>query len=252
MRAAWTTAAALLVAMGASGGQLVDLSGTWAMVQVFPQIAVLPLIGQVQRTSVVGALVHVQQEGCTVTMIDYPCFTLVDHGSALVEVEFPEAFIRSLIPPVRTATLTQLPDGIRFDQPTCTEVRGAILDDPANDPLPTDAHDEQGLDQDRDGRPGMTVHITILGALSGEAYVVQRIRYSLTGWLIGADRVEGLIDWTIEQTLLGTTNPLFRTDALDSPHPDPARHRFVMVRAGPAWDCETTRARLREILGPDH
>jgi len=229
--------------------ELPDMVGTWAMVQVFPQIAVLPFAGEVRRTSIVAQFVEVTQDGAALTMIDRYCFTNVDDGTPIVRTEIPASFIASLRPTARTATLRETDEGISFEQPPYLEVRGALLDDPASDPLPTDPLDPRVVDQDGDARPGMTVRVTVLGIVQGETYVVQRVWYRLTGSMVDAGRIEGRIEWTDEQTVLDATNPLLKADTIGYPDPDPAAHRFVMVRVDPSWTCDTLRERLEEILG---
>ena len=237
------------VCVGAAAADLPDLAGTWAMVQVYPQIAILPVAGEVLRSSSVAQFVEMEQDDSMLTMFDSYCFTDVKDGTPLVRTEIPESFMASLAPQPRFALLVDQAPGLRFEATTYVEVRGAILDDPASDPLPTDPADPRVIDQDGDGHPGMTVRVAILSIIQGETYVVQRVSYRLSGTVIGPDRIEGTIEWSDEQTVLGATNPLLETNTVGLLDPDPQAHRFVMVRVDPSWDCETLRERLPEILG---
>lgn len=234
----------------AGAAEIPDLSGTWAMVQVFPQIAVLPLAGEVPRSSTVVQFVDVAQDGETLTMRDRYCFTVVDDGTPLVKTEIPDAFMSALVPTPRIAVLRASDEGVAFQAANYVEVRGATLDDPVADPLPLDPLDPRVIDQDGDGQPGMTVRVTVLGIVKGETYIVQRVQYRLTGWVAGPDRIEGRIEWTDEQVVLAATNALLEADTIGRHDPDPAAHRFVMVRVDPEWTCETLRERLSEILEP--
>jgi hypothetical protein len=240
----------LLLAVSCSAGaaEIPDLTGTWAMAQIYPQTAVLPLAGEVPRSSTVVQFVDVAQDGETLTMYDRYCFTVVDDGTPLVKTEIPQAFMAALVPTLRTAVLRVTDQGVAFEAADYVEVRGAVLDNPAADPLPLDPLDPRVIDQDGDGQPGMTVRVTVLGIVKGETYIVQRVQYRLTGWVIGADRIEGRIEWTDEQVVLAATNPLLEADTIGRHDPDPAAHRFVMVRVDPEWTCETLRERLSEIL----
>jgi len=154
----------------------------------------------------------------------------------------------SLVPAARSAILVEQTGSLHFESSTYVEVRGALLEDPVSDPLPTDPEDPRVIDQDEDGEPGMTVRITLLGILEGETYVVQRMSYRLSGVVVGSDRIEGTIEWSDEQTVLGATNPLLKAETVGTLDPDPAAHRFVMVRVDETWTCETLRERLGEIL----
>jgi len=246
------TALTLLLALAISCGaiaELPDLTGTWAMIQVYPQIAILPMAGEVPRSSMVAQFVEITQSGSVLTMRDTYCFTDVDDGTPLVETVIPEAFMASLVPGPRTAIFVEQTGSVRFEAATYVEVRGAILDDPLSDPLPMEASDSRVFDQDGDGNPGMTVHVTILGLVEGETYVVQRVSYRLSGTVIDRGRIEGTIEWSDEQVVLGATNALLEADTIGLLDPDPAAHRFVMVRVDESWTCETLRDRLDEIIG---
>jgi len=225
------------------------LSGTWAMIQIYPQTAVLPFAGEVARSSLVAQIVTIVQTGSSLLMLDRYCFTDVDDGTLLVDTEIPKAFMASLAPEPRYAELRETEEGVRFEQSPYVEVRGAILQNPAEDPLPTDVDDPQVFDQDGDGQPGMTVRVTVLGIVEGETFIVQRVRYRLLGFVTGTDRIEGRIEWADEQVVLEATNELLKTDTIGAPAPDPEASRFVMVRADATWTCETLRERLPELLG---
>jgi hypothetical protein len=218
------------------------------MVQVFPEIARLPIAGEVERMSIVAQFVQVDQVGTALTMFDSYCFTDVRDGTPLVSTIIPEAFMASLTPTARSATLIPQTSSVLLESSFYVEVRGALLEDPASDPLPTESQDPRVVDQDGDGHPGMTVRVTILGILEGETYVVQRVRYRLSGVLVETGRVEGTIAWTDEQSVLGATNPLLEVDTVGMHHPDPAAHRFVMIRVDETWTCETLREQLEELL----
>jgi hypothetical protein len=248
-----TALAVLLVVLATWVGraELPDLSGIWAMVQVFQQTAVLPIVGEVSRTSWVAQFVEVSQDGGLLTMVDRYCFTEVDDGTPLVHTEIPDEFMAALAPTPRTAVVRETEEGVMFEQPDYIEVRGAVLDEPATDPLPVEPLDPRVFDQDGDGQPGMTVRVTVLAIVRGETYIVQRVRYRLHGSVIGPDRIEGRIEWIDEQSVLEATNPLLEADTIGAPDPDPTVHRFVMVRADPSWTCETLRERLAELLGEE-
>src|SRR5512137_1116630 len=194
-------ALAFLVAGAASlGGSapapLPDLSGLWAMVQVMPAMTTLPIFGAVELTTIVTALVNVEQTGTCVVLRDVYCFTDVQMNPPVAVSRVPEEFIASLHPAPRTAILEPRDSGWRFEQPWVTEVRGARLADPANEPLPTDAADPRVTDQDGDGHPGLTVPVTVAGLVSGDTYVVQRLRFALSGDVVDADTISGSIEWS--------------------------------------------------------
>ncbi|MFC2095953.1 hypothetical protein ACFLSW_05930, partial [Candidatus Bipolaricaulota bacterium] len=221
-----------------SFGALPDLAGMWAMVQVYPQTAILPFAGEVARTSYVVQWVDIEQDGAALTMRDTYCLTFVDDGTTLVTTEIPGTFMAALRPLPRTATLSEQDGAIAFAQEPYLEVRGAVLEDAEADALPISPDDPRVFDQDGDGFPGMTVFVKILGIIEGQTYVVQRVRYELLGRVVSQDRIEGVIMWSDEQTVLDATNPLLKADTIGYPDPDPAKHVFIMVRLQEALTCE--------------
>lgn len=238
----------LLVGIGGFGA-IPDLEGSWAMVQVYPQTAVLPFAGEVTRTSYVVQLVDIEQHGGTVTMRDSYCLTFVDDGTPLVTTEIPTVFMAALRPLPRTATLSEQGGEIAFVQQPYLEVRGAVLENAETDALPIDPDDPRVFDQDGDGYPGMTVLVKILGIIEGRTYVVQRVRYALSGRVVAPDRIEGNIEWSDEQTVLEATNPLLKIDTIGYPVPDPNKNIFVMIRMQESWTCEWLGEYWRELFG---
>ncbi len=218
------------------------------MVQVMPAIASLPFFGDVELTTIATALVDIEQQGTYLTLHNVYCFTDIQMDPPVVETHVPERFVSSLQPTSRTASLEETEGGWSFFEPSVTEVRGAVLADPEHDALPVDALDPRVVDQDSDGHPGMTVQVAVAGLVAGDTYVVQRLQFSLAGRVVGPDTIAGSIAWSSEQNVLAASDDLLRMPTTYRPHPDAARHVFVMRRVDDAWTCETTRERLPSLL----
>jgi hypothetical protein len=227
-----------------------DLSGRWAMVEVMPAMAMFPFVGDVALTTIVTALVDVEQAGTSLLLRDVYCFIDVQMDPPVVESRVPERFMQSLRPAPRTAELEPTGDGWRFVQSPRVEVRGANLADPDSDSLPTDAFDSRVVDQDGDGHPGLTIPVTVAGVVAGDTYVVQRLRTALSGRVVDPDTIVGSIDWVSEQNVLAASDALLTMSYTYRLHPDAARHVFVMRRVDLNWTCQTTRERLPSLLGP--
>ena len=230
-------------------GAVPDLIGDWVMLQVYPLVAELPLGGSSSQTSYVVQFVTIEQSESELLMTDRYCFTVVEDDSPLSNTVIPDAFMAALRPSPRTATLTDEGAEVRFIQERYVEVRGATLEDPLNDPLPTDLDDPRIFDQDGDGSPGMTVVIKLLGILSEKIYVVQRVQYALSGIVISPDRIEGSVDWSDEQIVLDATSSMLMAESSSSPDPDPTKHVFIMLRVQEDWTCEGLREQWREVFG---
>ena len=242
----WTMAVGLT-----ASGTTPDLAGTWAMLQVYPRIAELPLVGEATQTSYVVQFVDLEQDELTLRMKDRYCFTVIEESSPISKTEIPDAFMASLKPEPRAAMLRETNGVFAFEQPTYIEIRGASLETPATDELPTDPGDPRVIDQDADGFPGMTVNISLLGLMVEQIYVVQRVQYDLSGIVVSNDRIEGLIEWSDEQNVLDATSSLLLAGAESLQDPNPENHYFVMLRAGEDWTCDWLRENWREAFDID-
>ena len=225
-----------------------DLSGDWAMVQVMVATADLPIVGSLWIDTIVGAFTHITQSGSALILQDRYCFTNASPSTFLFTTNIADITMQSIQPEPRTATLILDNDDFLFSQNWYTEIRGAILEDPENDSLPTDPTDPRLVDMEGDGYPGMTIKASILGLIKGEVYSVQRYRYRLEGTVFDANTIIGFIDWTSEQTVVAATNSLFMEAFTDDTDPDPTKHKFVMIRIDESWSCETLKEELPRIL----
>lgn len=219
------------------------------MVQMMVATADLPVVGSLWIDTIVGALTHITQSGSTLILQDRYCFTDADPSTLLFTTNIADDVMQSIVPAPRTATLSLDNCDIRFNQGWHTEVRGAILENPDTDELPTHPDDPRLIDLEGDGHPGMTIAASILGLFTGEGYAVQRYRYRLNGTIFDANTIVGYIEWTSEQNVVEATNPLFMEAFSDSTDPDPTKHKFVMLRVDETWTCETLREQLPMILG---
>jgi len=214
-----------------------DLSGTWAEWQILSEFATLPLAGDVVRTSTVTMRVTIEQTGSSVALRWTFCASVIDNGSPIASTIIPEAFLASLGEVAAIATLDATSGPVRFSQPWTLEIRGAQLANAETDPLPTSPDDPRVVDQDGDGKPGLTVQVSALGLLTGEVYVVQRVRTKLAGIVVSPDRIEGLVEWTTEQVTLAATDPIFMSELPSRPDPIAENSAFLFVRIDPTWTC---------------
>jgi hypothetical protein len=250
---AWVIAAflagCLVCVPQARGSEELDFSGAWAEIQVMSEFARLPLVGEAARTSTVVLRVTIEQTGSSLILRETFCATEIDNGSAIAATSIPRAFLSSLGELVVEASIDASTSPARFVQPWTTEVRGARLEDPERDPLPTQADDPRVVDQDGDGKPGLTVRVSALGIFRGDVYVVQRVRTRLAGAVVSPDRIEGLIEWTTEQVTLGATNALFLGNLPSRPDPFPEHSFFILQRVDATWACEDILAHRDAVFG---
>jgi hypothetical protein len=223
-----------------------DLSGTWAMIQFMPEIADLPFVGEVSITAVVGLLVRVEQTGSDLVMSDTYCRTDVLTSRPILTSEVPDLVMRSLRPAPRTGRLELVDGRWHLNQDLHLEVRGAILEDPVADPLPSGAFDPRVVDMDEDGHPGFTIPIAVFELIAGDTYIVQRLGYAVESDDVHPDAFRGSMDWSSEQVVIGGTDVLLMMPFDSHHHPDAARHAFVMRRLADDATCDDVAQLLEE------
>ncbi|WP_428268256.1 hypothetical protein [Haliangium sp.] len=210
-----------------------DVNGSWALFTRF-YANVQGLSGaQISRSLY---LHEVSQNGADLTVTETLCDLRVDAEDGSVELRVGPAFIGTQPPASRTGTITAQGDSFAYALDTHYAVRGAILEDEINDPLPTDANDPSVDDRDGDGNPGVTLFLS--GILSGQLFVVQRDSTMFAGTQVSAERIEGLAVWSAEIEYLGA-DPAVLLDLINEsqPDPNPDLHTFQLVRVPAGSDC---------------
>lgn len=160
------------------------------------------------------------------------CSIEMRSSSSLVRTELPPAFQRLLSELRLQAQLKPHAGGFLLEESPRVLVLGAKLADPAHETLPTDASDPRVVDQDRDGKPGVTV--AVRGIVNGEVYVVQRGATSLRGQS-DAQGFHGAVRFQSEDVVVGASRSALtrRTKA----RPDLARSTFVLRKVTPNFGC---------------
>jgi hypothetical protein len=196
------------------------------------------MIGEVTSTTMVYSRVEAVQTGNELVSWGQVCAIELDSGTSFINTSFPDAFIDALQTEPRTCYLEETANGLQFVAPEGVELRGVHLDDPKNDPMPTEATDPRVWDQDGDGQPGLTVQVT--GIVSGDMYIIQRDISSMVGDVIDSDRIEGLITFENDMVTVGATNDLLLQGNDYETWQDPVAENSYMVfqRVDPSWTCQ--------------
>lgn len=226
---------------------VLDLSGVWVMVQITSETVQIPIVGERTRTTAARLRLIIEQKDDDLLVLGTHCATSIDDGTGMVNTTIPDAFLHALGVTERTGHVELMSDTDRSTDKTLskyrilfpwnTQVLGARLEDPDNETLPMDGADPRVFDQDNDGHPGMTVHVEIMGLISGDVYVVQRNRNRLIGTVVSPGLIRGTIEWESEQVILGSSNPFLESGGQGTPDPDPQRNFFLAKRVSPLLDC---------------
>jgi hypothetical protein len=228
---------------------LPDLNGHWALLQVTSDYWKVPLVGERQRTGRTVAKLMVEQEGWDIVIRDFSyCASWIDSGTAMVQVKIGEDFVKSIRTGPVHGRLRVEGEDLLMEVPWFVQVNGARLSDPEHDPLPGTPDDPRVIDQDADGQPGITTRITVLGLISGEAYVVQRVRLAYRGVFKTADRLRGRVLWEEEQITLGASSIWLAQPAQGRPDPNLDHSYFLLLRIKGDEPCEEILSLFSEEL----
>ncbi len=216
--------------------EMLDLSGSWALLQVIAEHWDVPLVGERLRRVFQVAKIRIEQDGEDLTLwSEGLCLMAFDMGTPLVQLSVLPEFVQTVRVGPLAGKLVQEEGKYLFLVPPYLVLNGVELSDPA-EPLPTLADDPRVRDQDEDGKPGFTVRVRVLGILSGETYVVQRLKQEYRGEVLGPDLIRGQILWKDEQVTLGASASFFLISGKGRPALEEAF--FIMRRLQGQETCE--------------
>jgi hypothetical protein len=168
-----------------------------------------------------------------------------------IEVSISDAATSAIVP-VDTPLEVTLEDGqLQVVRPATPTGIGIDLEDPANDPLPTDPDDPRITDDDGDGNPGVTSRIVLTEEIQGELYLARREIFAYDVVQELPDRMVGSITDNSEQLILGASNDIFLTPAQWEQVDDPARNPVIWQRVDDDWDCERLAAERADLFPPN-
>ena len=184
---------------------------------------------------------------------------LIDQGSFCfseqrtdqpIETSLSDAATQAIQPPPTPVTVSEIDDTLRIERPATPTPVGIELDDPANDPLPTDPNDPRIVDDDGDGNPGITVDIRVGADLTGELYIARREIFAYQAYLTDPDTLRGTVTDDSEQLVIGASDPAFEVATEWVQHPDLDKSPIILKRVDESWDCERLAAERDTLFPP--
>lgn len=234
-------AALLLGLPGAANAQEVDLSGRWVMLLRTVTTSEVAVLGEVRATTEAVVIYDLEQEGDVLRGSGQICGLSVDSGTRMVRTLLPPAFVKAQPTPRLDARIVERGGQLRLEQRRTWTVLGAQLRAPRTEPLPTQASDARVLDQDQDGKPGVTVRVD--GLVEGEVYVAQRSWSDWVGEVRSPSLIQGRVRFDQEQVVLGATSELLKEPPLATP--DLRRSSLVLQRLEPGATCAQARQKAK-------
>ena len=227
-----------------------DMTGTWANLTVFKGSSKVPVIGStLPAWAIMVSKVDIfsQEEGILNAHTEM-CRLKTGVGTSLISAVVPDSFAESLGNVDKTFYLSYGENGeIKFHQDKLWEVRSCTLDDPENEPLPSDINDPRVFDADGTGINGLK--IMTKGALNADAEILQKVSTILDGVIDENGEVHGITTWFEAQSVMWTSSSLLQNGAPTSPAgADPSESVFIFKRIDPSWDCSEVKAKSAELF----
>ena len=227
-----------------------DMTGTWANLTVFKGSAKVPYISQTLPAWAIMVSkvdIYSQEEGVLSAHTEM-CRLKTGVDTFLISAEVPDSFAESLGNVDKTFYLSYGENGeIRFHQDKLWEVRSCALDDPENEPLPSDINDPRVFDADGTGINGL--RIMTKGALNAEAEILQKVSTILDGVIDENGEVSGITTWYEAQSVMWYNNAALKNGAPTSPvGADPNESVFIFKRIDPLWDCSIVKEKSAELF----
>ncbi|MCS6914916.1 MAG: hypothetical protein RMK29_11260 [Myxococcales bacterium] len=228
--------AALLWACGDASLQDVEqrLVGSYASRSTVATLQEVPLVGKIPSTVTILGLADVLRGEGGLRMQARGCRVVIQ-GAPGITTTVADAVPQSAAPQDTPLLLSREGEVVRWSRPEAVTLLGVRLTDPEREPLPTTDNDPRVVDQEGDGKPGVTIRV--MSALaSGEIYVVQRQRNAMAGTVQG-DALIGLISDRSEQSVIGASHPLLKQNLMTEPDPDVNKSQVRLVRLAGRYDC---------------
>ena len=227
-----------------------DMTGTWANLTIFKGLAKVPYISKTLPAwaVMVSKVDMYSQEDGVLNAHTEMCRLKTGVDTFLISAEVPDSFAESLGNVDKTFYLEHGENGeIRFHQDKLWEVRSCTLDDPENEPLPSDVNDPRVFDADNTGINGLKIRTK--KALDAEAEILQKVSTILEGVLDENGEVHGIVTWYEAQSVMWYSNAALKNGAPTSPAgADPNESIFIFKRIDPSWDCLTVKEKSAELF----
>ncbi len=167
-----------------------------------------------------------------------------------IETSLSDAATQAIKPPPTAIEVDTVDGQLRIRRPPTPTPLGIQLDDPFNESLPTDPDDPRIVDDDGDGKPGVTVNIQVTEDLTGELYIARREIFAYEAFLTEPDLLTGTVTDDSEQLVIGASDPIFDMEADWVQHADPDRSPIILRRVESDWDCDRLAAERDALFPP--
>ena len=168
-----------------------------------------------------------------------------------IRTSLSDAATQAIKPPPTPIEVDTVDGVLRIRRAATPTPVGIRLDDPFEEPLPTDPNDPRIVDDDGDGKPGLTVTIEVTEDLVGELYIARREIFAYEASLTEPDVLTGTVTDDSEQLVIGASDPVFAMSPANwGQHPDLTKSPIILKRVDSGWDCDRLAAERDALFPP--
>ena len=168
-----------------------------------------------------------------------------------IKTSLSDAATQAIQPPPAVLEIDTVDGVLRVRRPPTPTPVGIRLDDPFNEPLPTDPNDPRIVDDDGDGNPGLTVTIEVTPEFIGELYIARREIFAFEAFLTEPDVLTGQVTDDSEQLVIGASDPVFASSPANwGQYSDLSKSPIILRRVDSDWDCERLAAERDDLFPP--
>jgi hypothetical protein len=161
---------------------------------------------------------------------------------------FSDEAVQAIKPRIQEVELFQKDGAWHIYRPESPSLLG-IEGDPMK-PLSTDSNDPALTDPDKDGHPGVTVHISVGKFFKGEIYITRREIFSNYLTLNNNMTLSGYVVDRSEQFVVGASKKILNQESNNFQHPDKGLNPVLLVKVDPEIDTYEELMRIRDDIFP--
>lgn len=164
--------------------------------------------------------------------------------------EVPDSFTRAIVPRTVEVQIRQTDGQLFMWRPETPTPIGVRLADPMQ-PLPKSPRDVQAVDDDGDGKPGVTVRIKLYNRFPTELYIARREIFAYALALQPDGKLTGYVSDHSEQLVLGSPLVFMRSQRDPKQHPNLDLSPMMLVPIDANYDCEALMEQRDQLFPPE-
>ncbi len=223
-----------------------QVAGLYAEKVIVTTVDKMAPLGEFESVGTYFSLTRITKKDAAYISSATSCRSIITSTSP-AKTTVPDALTQCIGQISAALTVEQSSGGLKITRAEAVMPVGVVLDDPWNDPLPTDKNDPRIIDADKDGNPGVTIEVQANG-MTGKIYSIRRERGSWHATQGSDGRFRGLVQDASQQQVIGANNPIFNVNPESHIHPDPLKSTIELVRLESDIDCAALISRIDELF----